>query len=674
MLPSFLVLSTEAASSKFGFIRYGEEVTNLPLASDLSPLSPPISLVQIFSLARGIGTDFLVEEWLPCSSIDYEELEDIKAANDGLEEIERHNCKITFFRFLEETHKSAAPFKTNRREAQKQSQSDKRSLLNFLKNQGQEIECIGFCLLTVDVGRLGEQDAKPAAFVRNSVMKELIPENRCSAKDAFSQAVTFQYIHSKAVFETEVLGVSCRVLGSQLCGPEGSISCCGHVSTQVCLLNLCKALKKPLKICNSIRSMNAHLGRIKNLKTIRLGLSSKEQMDLFAAEDFQTIAFATHTTVEDEKRQLHTKYINAQNEYLRNPDPPPRGSFKVEGMATDAYVQFLEGRSSHILALAYQAIESGLPAILCFKGLKSWHAVTIVGHTFNPGLWSTRAYDEYLKAREKRSLTLSSMEWVDGFIIMDGNFGPYKVLSRRFLQHHLLKVIVPCFPWARSLLSLQTEGTKAEQEPPTGSLDLGDAWKIPAQTLAEKVLRKPNLNEKETEDIVSLLQKEGVKDPRNFTYLDVMFWLSQQQNPNFTQNLFWFHELRKHLREGRCVLRTTPCTLTDYVSFLRHAQVFHDCLPGEEEWLAGIEKHVKARCFWLVEISVRELYEWNKHRLGELIVCEDGKDQGLQPVFLRVPGFVDFPGEDGLPKPVGATYHYPVSRIRPEKLPALFYS
>ena len=357
--------------------------------------------------------------------------------------------------------------------------------------------------------------------------------------------------------------------------------------------------------------------------------------------------------------------------YLKALDAAPEGTFGEEAKATDAYVHFLENRSNHILGVAYQAVESGLPAILCFKGQKSWHAMTVVGHTFNPGLWSTRAYDEYLKAHEHSSLTLSSFEWVDGLIVMDGNFGPYKVLTRRFLQHHLLKVVMPCFPWAKSLMKWGKDAAKITSHATLQSQSfVGAPWIMPAQRRAEKILRQPLIPEAKLSEIVSKLANEGVDTSLAPTYLDYIFHLYRYpQAP-----LYWFHELRRHLREGRCVLRTIPCTLDDYLDFLKRERVFGGYGDDESVYLEAVREHIFHRCFWLVEISVRELYEWNKHRLGEIIFCEGGDGQELQAAFLRVPGFIDFMDGDGDPYPIAVDghYHYPLSTMTPDKLISLF--
>ena len=101
-MSSGLVFSAESGSKKFGFFPYGREVVNFPLRSIKMPfLAPPTTLVQILSLARMIGTELVVEEWVELESTDFEELEDIKAASDSdLVTIKRHCCKISFFRYL----------------------------------------------------------------------------------------------------------------------------------------------------------------------------------------------------------------------------------------------------------------------------------------------------------------------------------------------------------------------------------------------------------------------------------------------------------------------------------------------------------------------------------------------------------------------------------------------
>lgn len=76
----------------------------------------------------------------------------------------------------------------------------------------------------------------------------------------------------------------------------------------------------------------------------------------------------------------------------------------------------------------YPFIETGFPALLTFtnlspKGELGEHVVAVVGHTLNRHSWFPTACASYASHLRKDKPYLSSLSWVDDFIVHDDNFG-----------------------------------------------------------------------------------------------------------------------------------------------------------------------------------------------------------------------------------------------------------
>jgi len=122
----------------------------------------------------------------------------------------------------------------------------------------------------------------------------------------------------------------------------------------------------------------------------------------------------------------------------------------------------------------------------------------------------------------------------------------------------------------------------------------------------------------------------------------------------------WFYELVDHLCNGTYVLRAVPCTWTRYEEFYKsHPEI----LESNPDLISGIRGKCGKGPFWLVEISIPELYQWNNKRLGEVVVHGDARKSGEgQASMVRLPGVISllFDAEHVEHHFVGGKYHYDI--------------
>lgn len=95
----------------------------------------------------------------------------------------------------------------------------------------------------------------------------------------------------------------------------------------------------------------------------------------------------------------------------------------------------------------YRYIESGIPIILGIPTAKSGHALTIVGHSFDPDMWWPMAEKPYYSQGSSEELYSCSTAWIDNFIVHDDNFGPYSTIQTTLLHamaiQGFLWVVIP---------------------------------------------------------------------------------------------------------------------------------------------------------------------------------------------------------------------------------------
>lgn len=82
--------------------------------------------------------------------------------------------------------------------------------------------------------------------------------------------------------------------------------------------------------------------------------------------------------------------------------------------------------------IIYHYLESGIPVQLIIPTEEGRHALTVVGHSFNPDVWWVLA-QEYYSRRPSGGNYHSSTTWIENFIVHDDNFGPYLTVPKEFI-------------------------------------------------------------------------------------------------------------------------------------------------------------------------------------------------------------------------------------------------
>lgn len=208
----------------------------------------------------------------------------------------------------------------------------------------------------------------------------------------------------------------------------------------------------------------------------------------------------------------------------------------------------------------YGSVESGFPALLCFFfGGASGHMVPILGHTFNEDTWTPRAHTMYMIGKKTRYVP--SEAWVSTYICHDDNAGSHFCIPRQYLEENRGLYVIAIRPQGTVYSAPKAESIAADY----------------LYSFVEEVLNKNTFGD-------------------------------------------WNERLKKAINtyQGWVVLRPIYITGIQYIEHLRNMRgwkserirsVLTDTLDGK---LNGQ--------YWMVEISLPELFPANKRKLGEILL------------------------------------------------------
>ena len=693
-----LFLRTDRRREGFGFIAYGRDVCQWEVDGHRGQIEPPGPLVQILSLMRYMGCSFLVEEEMPyCEEGDQQEREIIQQQYPVVTKVERRHLRLSFFRVGSEVPflPDASPgngvhfwrskaAETNRR------QEDEAAFLTLCDNRSENnLRPLGYAWLRLQRLTLKNDSLKLHSFIPEAVIREIEPLEKRHRQEADPN---HRYVHSKAEYDLEVLRRRFSVSGSYFAQNDGAVSCCGDVAALVAVRNLCQARhnREQCGLPQWLNPVGLYGLRGDDDAQTSEGITHNQMMRPFQEAGINALSMVTEPFGAADEAAF-ADFPNARQVYFKAKDAAdraktacrersaagqsiPPGLEEMRKRTAAAYDQADKGESECMAAFSraargkgevitewmYHAVESGLPVLLSFKGKDNWHSMTVVGHTFEAGLWSSRATAAYLEAPARG--TLGSHVWVNGFIVMDGNFGPYRILSKQFLEDRLLKVLVPRFPWAHSW--------EREHSRPGRSVESGapapqaDPVRNPAQEEVAKFLRGGGLNHQMRERVRVAQTVDGHPDAGEEIPVSYLDYLRVEKDSAERRFSLWFELLRSHIHKGQVVLRTVASRPEDYLEWLSGEPV-KEGEPGlEAHQVELIRQALGTRPFWLVEISIPELFEWNNRRLGEAAVVENPDDFAHPKLrMLRLPGVLRCWSETRDAYTLQATsmeYHYPV--------------
>lgn len=538
------ILCTGRTGGDFSFFRYAELLS--PLSDLQANNSAPTPLRQVFSLMRQHDCDLLVEEELDPTTVlgCQEEIQVLQEKiRPGLNPLTRKVIRVTFFRLIAN---NVDRLKCYTSDIDLATKNAAKHFKEFSATAG-AFECLGYLLLYIDSFKgLGL-----SSYVPEAVIKPFPPDSRGP------------YIHSGGKYEAHVSGVRFEIDGSYFAQQEGATWCCAHAALMVVLKNVFTA--RGQSYGTTYEQINQLLNIDHQYRFAHTGLKVPEIVDVLAGEG------------------IYSDVINCNTKFPGLP-----------GCGTPHH-------ADRVIATAYYAIEAGLPAIICF-GSDLGHAMGVVGHTFEPSLWSPRASSVYFGGQAKPYIP--SHAWVDNFVVQDDNFGPYCVLPKSVLRTQNPAVIIPRYP--------------------------------------RSVVLTPEIVEWAAADFLTIKKYNGK------SYFQTILQ-SPSCPPRSDDSNYWFYKLMEAASRGLHVLRTIPISPDEYLEFLKGTEGAGDVLgPLTSDHINAIAQHLGGTFTWLVEISIPELYQRNTRRLGEVFLQEDAGSPGnVAGLSIRIPGVLSLIKDNG---------------------------
>lgn len=256
----------------------------------------------------------------------------------------------------------------------------------------------------------------------------------------------------------------------------------------------------------------------------------------------------------------------------------------LEQMGARCFVGDYTGRPSKkrppFQKFVYGSIESGYPAIVVFETLDdqkrlSYHAVPFLGHTFNEDTWVPRAESSYFRIGRSTKY-LPSESWVSMYLAHDDNWGSNFCVPRHYLH------------------TRGTSRTDSSSRNPRSPVDGRVVYVI--STFPKSVR-------------VSPIEAEVV----GVAYLFAVF-------PHLpVAPGHWIHRLRAYADAKLMVIRTSLVSQREYVEHLSSVRDWHGNGVSRRH-LRSIATTLAAGRYWLVELSVPELFSANKRKIGEVLL------------------------------------------------------
>jgi hypothetical protein len=302
--------------------------------------------------------------------------------------------RLTFFR-----SRLHQPIGTQtREEAFRNWDRDWHSFGQLFKDPASDLKCLGFLYLYTDyAGRRPQISHVHAAVI---------------ASDNLESAS--KYIHSSPMFTGRVHDLCFPVVGSYFAQQDTFIRGCYHTALMVCLKNIYSSLNLKCPETVTYEKMNEIVGINYQDRKVKDGLTPQEALLIL--------------------HELLEKPLHCSSEAVNSRD---------------------YGRPSEVIAEAYHTVESGLPSIINFYDFlmsgkpmqEMGHAMAVVGHTFEAGLWQyhkgTLSHCEWPKYLRMPYQHYASHLWAEGLVIQDEASGPYCTLPWHALIDRSPGVIIP---------------------------------------------------------------------------------------------------------------------------------------------------------------------------------------------------------------------------------------
>lgn len=230
----------------------------------------------------------------------------------------------------------------------------------------------------------------------------------------------------------------------------------------------------------------------------------------------------------------------------------------------------------------YGSIESGYPALLGFKVSRSnsGHIIPLFGHTFNEDTWVPKADISYFEMGASTRY-IPSESWVSMYIAHDDNWGSNLCIPRRYLHTPKICTVVP------------NQRQLCNNEP--------ECVVCAISTFPKRVKTDP-------------IAAEAIG-------ADYLFSIIRTIRPNRSRNT-WINRLIKYYDQNELILRPI---LIEKDSYTNHLSNVNDWERSsiDTSFLSAIRSFFKSNkdyYYWMVELSVPELFPANRRKLGEVIL------------------------------------------------------
>ncbi len=261
----------------------------------------------------------------------------------------------------------------------------------------------------------------------------------------------------------------------------------------------------------------------------------------------------------------------------------------------------------------YGSIESGFPAAIIFdtKDPGSQHVIPVFGHTFNRDLWVSNAEQSYFKIGEDTRF-LPSDSWLSTFVMHDDNWGSNFCCPKHFLRS------VP--------------STVSTAKP---NADRADS----AEWLAH---------------VIATLPKEIKMNPLHAEAIGLDFLSTLLPSLPGIDNI-WSSRLDAYFKAGLVVYRTVSVSGGDYADHLQRLRGWAQRSKVEPKLMAGVRSLLGEKRYWMVEISVPELFSANLRKIGEVLLDTERTPMSKRDfdtfTLARIPGYFAVIGNADPAKP-----------------------
>jgi hypothetical protein len=248
---------------------------------------------------------------------------------------------------------------------------------------------------------------------------------------------------------------------------------------------------------------------------------------------------------------------------------------------------------------AYGSIESGFPVVVGFQvGWGFCHAIPLFGHTFNEDTWVPNAELFYFRLGENTAY-IPSESWLSAYVGHDDNWGSNYCVPRNYLR---------------------------TRENNNGVVSGNVVYVI--ATLPGSIQ-------------VSPLRAEVM----GVDYLPILL----EQIPR-TDGNDWLNTFQAYQKKSMLIFRTILVTGSTYRHHLRKISDWKRSKISEEQ-LKGLEHIGADEKFWMVELSVPELFPANRRKIAEVLIRAEvpatSRRDFRSLLLARLPGYFAIPTGNG---------------------------